>query len=98
MYVAVTTGVLCATVQAALLKGWLTAYQMTGWGWRIPFVIGALLGIYAFYLRRGLVENHAFREARQDDSAGRPSLVTGIWENRRAVLQVVGLSLGGTVL
>lgn len=112
MYVAVTTGVLFATVQAAVLKDVLTGDQMTGWGWRIPFVIGALLGIYAFYLRRGLQENEAFRKEKEHDeqvahadggkrtdaAAARPSLMSGIWENRRSVLRVVALTVGGTVL
>lgn len=95
MYIAVTVGVLGATLQAAGLKSVLTGEQMSGWGWRVPFVIGALLGVYAFYLRRGLAENPVFRK---ESGAQPPPLLRGIWQNRAAVLRVVGLTVGGTVL
>lgn len=95
MYVAVTVGVLAATLQAAGLKSVLSPEQMSGWGWRIPFVIGALLGIYAFYLRSGLQETTAFQK---EDAAPSQSMLRGIWENRASVLRVVGLTVGGTVL
>lgn len=95
MYVAVTTGVLFATLQAALLRSILPAEVMGDWGWRIPFIVGALLGVYAFYLRRGLTENAVY-SAHKDEP--RQSLVAGIWENRASVLRVIGLTVGGTVL
>lgn len=94
MYVSVTVGVLGATLQAAALESALTPAQMTGWGWRIPFVIGALLGIYAFYLRSGLRETSAFTRG----AAQRQPVRRSMWENRAAVLRVVGLTAGGTVL
>lgn len=98
MYVAVTIGVLFATVQAAVLQSVLDSEQMNTWGWRIPFAIGAVLGIYAFYLRRGLPETTAFRNAHADPPAGKQPMLRGIWQNRAAVLRVVGLTVGGTVL
>lgn len=98
MYVAVTIGVLLATVQAAALQGMLTDEQMTAWGWRIPFALGALLGIYAFYLRRGLPETTAFSNARDTPAPEKQSMLRGVWQNRIAVLRVVGLTVGGTVL
>ncbi len=96
MYVAVTLGVLFATVQAAVLQSLLSGDQMSAWGWRIPFAIGAVLGIYALYLRSGLPETTAFRNARS--SAQQQSMWQGIWENRAAVFRVIGLTVGGTVL
>lgn len=70
---------------------------MAEWGWRIPFIVGGLLGIYAFYLRRTLSETQAFHAVRAGESAERPSLVHDIWENRRAVVRVLGLIIGATV-
>ena len=38
--------------------------QLRAWGWRIPFVIGALLAIVALLMRRNLPETDDFIEAR----------------------------------
>lgn len=98
MYIAVTSGVLFATVQGAVLTGLLTESQMGAWGWRIPFIIGALLGVYAFYLRRKLSETSAFEQAAEEDTGSRPSLLRSIWEHRASALRVIGITMGGTVL
>ncbi|GAB4100646.1 MFS transporter [Sinomonas halotolerans] len=52
---------------AALLCWALTAglgsAAMNDWGWRIPFLVAAPLGIVAFYIRRRLDESPVFQEA-----------------------------------
>lgn len=51
---------------AALLCWGLTATlsteAMDAWGWRIPFLVAAPLGLVAFYIRRKLDESPLFRE------------------------------------
>lgn len=37
--------------------------QMLDWGWRVPFLVAAPLGLIAFYIRSKLSESPAFREA-----------------------------------
>ena len=98
MYIAVTCGVLLSTLQAAGLKTILDDQQMDDWGWRIPFALGAILGFYAFYLRRGLAESEAFREERIAADRHDRHVLADIWEHRTAVFRVVGLTVGGTVL
>ncbi len=66
-YVTLIGGQLIALgIQLILQKLLLTEEQLQEWGWRIPFVIGALLSIVALYLRKNLQETHAF-EARKDE-------------------------------
>src|SRR5262247_957137 len=56
-YVTLIGGQLCALVVLLLLQQvFLTADQLRTWGWRIPFVIGALLAIVALVMRRNLHE------------------------------------------
>ena len=56
-YVTLIGGQLCAIlVLPALQQVFLTAEQLRAWGWRIPFVIGALLAIVARLMRRNLHE------------------------------------------
>ncbi|MFD1213061.1 MFS transporter [Arthrobacter sp. GCM10027362] len=51
---------------AALLRWALTAglstEAMNSWGWRIPFLVAAPLGLVAFYIRSKLDESPLFRE------------------------------------
>jgi MFS family permease len=50
---------------ASLMLGFsvvLTDDQMTGWGWRLPFLVAAPLGLVGFYLRTRLQETPLFQE------------------------------------
>src|SRR3974390_1425518 len=63
-YVTLIGGQICALlVLLVLQKVFLTADEIRAWGWRIPFVIGALLAIIALVMRRTLDETEAFEEA-----------------------------------
>ena len=69
-YVTLIGGQLTAIIVLLLLqKVFLTPDQLKAWGWRIPFVIGAGLAIFAAVMRRKLHETEAFVEAAK---AGKP--------------------------
>jgi MFS family permease len=55
-------GILCSTLQIALLRIYLTADQFDAWGWRVPFWISLLLLIFGFLIRRSLEETPIFVE------------------------------------
>ena len=38
----------------------LTTEAMNAWGWRIPFLLGAAMGLYALIMRSRLHETDAF--------------------------------------
>src|ERR1700753_3327072 len=63
-YVTLIGGQLTAVIVLLLLqKVFLTTDELKAWGWRIPFVIGAVLAIFAAVMRRSLHETDAFVEA-----------------------------------
>jgi MHS family proline/betaine transporter-like MFS transporter len=49
-------GFVGGSLAAALIHRWLAPPAVQHWGWRIPFVLGAALGIWALSLRRHLEE------------------------------------------
>lgn len=71
------SGLIYGWVQLGLLVASLVAFftslaigreAMTEWGWRIPFLIGGVLGLIVFVLRRGLPETlHEARAASTED-------------------------------
>src|SRR5262245_60586109 len=65
-YVTLIGGQLTAIIVLLLLqKVFLTPEELKAWGWRIRFVIGAMLAIVAAVMRRGLHETEAFEEAKK---------------------------------
>ena len=94
-YVTLIGGQLCAILVLLVLQQvFLTPDQMRAWGWRIPFLIGAILAISALMMRRNLPETEAFIGARKP--ARRESSLRALFKYPRQVLIVVGLTAGGT--
>src|ERR1044072_8110279 len=55
-YVTLISGQLLASLLLVCLQAVMSSEQLTAWGWRIPFFIGAALAVVALYLRRSLAE------------------------------------------
>jgi MHS family alpha-ketoglutarate permease-like MFS transporter len=95
-YVTLIGGQLCAIVVLMLLQQvFLTADQLKAWGWRIPFVVGALLALVAIAMRRNLHETDDFVAAKKRGPRHESSL-KALMRYPREVLVVVGLTMGGT--
>ena len=95
-YVTLIGGQLCAILVLLLLQQvFLTPAQLKAWGWRIPFVVGALLAIIALVMRRTLHETDDFLAAKKRVMR-RESSITALMKYPREVLLVVGLTMGGT--
>ena len=56
----VVAGLLLGSAFAALLNTLLTPAQMADWGWRVPFLVGGLLGPIGIYMRRTIDETPAY--------------------------------------
>jgi MHS family alpha-ketoglutarate permease-like MFS transporter len=93
-YVTLIGGQLIALgIQMLLQKVFLTPEQLHAWGWRIPFVIGACLSLFALIIRRHMKETIQV----QKNNTKRGSVLTLLKEHPRAVLTVIGLTMGGTL-
>ena len=92
-YMTLIGGQLCAIFVAVILQAFLTEAELTAWGWRIPFVIGAILALVVYMLRRNLAETPSF----ENQAVDRPvSTARLLWkEHRRESILVGMLSAGG---
>lgn len=96
-YVTLIGGQLLALgIQLMLQKVWLTDAQMHDWGWRIPFVFGAILAVVALYLRKNLQETDAF-ENQKNHNSDKKGTIKALLKHPVAIIKVVGLTLGGTL-
>jgi len=94
-YVSLIGGQLAAVLVLLLLqKVFLTTEQLMDWGWRIPFVIGALLAVVAALMRKTLVETEAFES--RVKTAERKNPLKELLQYPRELALVVGLTMGGT--
>ena len=92
-YVTLIGGQLLALLVIVLLQSLLSDGELKAWGWRIPFVIGALTAVVALYLRRSLAET-ASQEAMHNKEAGS---LAGLLHHKRAVLTVLAFTMGGSL-
>ncbi|WP_447929747.1 MFS transporter [Sphingopyxis fribergensis] len=92
-YMTLCGGQLCAIFVAVVLQSFLTEAELTAWGWRVPFVIGALLALGVYLLRRNLAETPSFENQAVDRPVSTAKL---LWkEHRRESILVGMLSAGG---
>jgi len=99
-YVTLVMGHLLALAVLILLQRvFLSDAQLYEWGWRIPFAIGALAAVTALWLRRNMQETETFARSEQGDASHqkRQGTLRALFQHPRAVLTVIGLTMGGTL-
>ncbi|MGA5421190.1 MFS transporter [Streptomyces lavendulocolor] len=94
-YVSTTVGQLAASGVAAALVTGLGEGRMESWGWRVPFLLGAVLSLVGFWIRRGAEET--LREPAAGTGGPRPGLLDALRHHPRASLLICGITAGGTL-
>ncbi|MFG3249460.1 MFS transporter [Streptomyces sp. NPDC048187] len=92
-YVSTTAGQLVASGIATLLVDTLSEDRMNGWGWRVPFVFGAVLSLVGFWIRQGAQETRSTEQ----QGAPRPALFEALRRHPRESLLICGITAGGTI-
>lgn len=88
-------GQLLAVVVVVVVQLLLSEAQLKAWGWRIPFVVGAVTAVVALLLRRTLEETTT-AETRQAKGAG--SLGEIFRHHKAAFFTVLGYTAGGSLI
>ncbi len=82
-----TGGTLLGSAVAALTASLLTGEQLVEWGWRIPFLLGVILGGFTLFLRTGLDDSPA-----APHSEGGAPLVEAFRVEWRNILRAIALN------
>lgn len=54
-------GIVLGSIVSAILSSVLSNMQILHWGWRIPFLIGGVLGVIGYFLRKSFQESALFQ-------------------------------------
>jgi MHS family alpha-ketoglutarate permease-like MFS transporter len=94
-YVTLIGGQLLAVRVVVVLQAALTDDDIKEWGWRIPFIVGALTSLVALKLRSTLKETSTENSRNHEDAGDLGSLLR---KHRRAFLSVLGYTAGGSLI
>jgi len=94
-YVTLIAGQLLALLVLVALQFTLTPEELTAWGWRIPFLIGAVGAVFAFWVRRGIEETESFKNMKKRETPA------DTWRLMRShpkeFFFVLGMTMGGAL-
>jgi MHS family alpha-ketoglutarate permease-like MFS transporter len=96
-YISTGSAVLLASVIGFVLSKTMDKADLNSYGWRIPFVVGGMLGFAGFWLRRSLAETEQFEQNKVKAQKVRRPLLTTVREHPKAVGQLVGFTMLSTL-
>lgn len=88
--------VLLSGIIGLLVTRALRIDQLESWGWRLPFLLGAIVGPIGLYIRLRLVETPEFIRDRLENDRRQSSIVATLATFHRGIAIAFGLVLGGT--
>ena len=94
-YVTLIGGQLLAVLIVVILQFLLTDTELRAWGWRIPFVIGALAAVIALVLRRSLEETSSAADLANKEAGTLSNLFK---HHKAAFFTVLGYTAGGSLI
>ncbi|MFE1101522.1 MFS transporter [Nocardiopsis alba] len=85
----VTIGMLLSTIAFALVS-MLPDGAFEAWGWRLPFIASLVLVFVGLWIRKGLADTPAFREAKKSGNIAKLPIKDTLRDHWRSVLVAVG--------
>ena len=92
--ISIGLAILLATVTATLTTSLIPQPALADWGWRIPFLLGAVLSLYGVWLRRSLPETPAFQAVQRRQEIERHPLLRAVREFPRESIIVFVIQMG----
>ncbi|MFI9813576.1 MFS transporter [Saccharothrix variisporea] len=96
-YISTGSALLVASLLGLLLARTLSKADLAAFGWRIPFLIGGVLGLVGLWLRRSLEETEQFAHNKAKAERLRRPLTTTLREHPKAVGRLVGFTMLSTL-
>jgi metabolite-proton symporter len=94
----VPLGLLLSAGILALMAGIQTPADFERWGWRVPFLLSAILVIVGWYIRNRVTESPMFEAELEQAEAPTLPIMDVVRERPRAVLLGAGLRVGENIV
>jgi len=88
--------VLIGAILGTVLTRSLTPEALDGWGWRIPFLFGLIIGPLGLYIRRNLDETSTFLQSRRSSTGGQSS-GSLLASHVKEMFACLGMVVSGTI-
>jgi metabolite-proton symporter len=95
--VSVGGGFLLGSLSGTVLSFSLAPEELASWGWRVPFLLGIVVGGLGAYLRWRLADTPKFTEIEEHDAVAQTPLVEALQQYPRETATAFGLTLHNTV-
>src|SRR5262249_21950840 len=89
----VPAGLLLSTSVFAVVSSMLSETQFLAWGWRIPFLLSAVLIGVGLFIRLHLLETPVFTEMIQNRSEAHTPLVDAVKNYSRNIVLAMGMRM-----
>jgi MFS transporter, MHS family, proline/betaine transporter len=95
--VSVGAGFLLGSLSALVLNRGLAEDALLSWGWRVPFLLGILVGAVGAYMRWRLEDTPSFTDLSQQGAVAKTPLMETLTKYPRETALAFGLTLHNTV-
>jgi MHS family alpha-ketoglutarate permease-like MFS transporter len=96
-YISTGAAVLTASLLGYGLARTLDKAELASYGWRIPFLVGGVLGLVGLWMRRSLEETEQFEHNKAKAQQLKRPLLTTLREHPKAVGRLVGFTMLSTL-
>ncbi|MDP9412920.1 MAG: MHS family MFS transporter [Pseudomonadota bacterium] len=93
----VPAGNLLAVAVLAVLAAFQSDVDFVAWGWRVPFILSAVLVVIGWWIRTAVAESSTYRVAKQAEPLPKVPALDVIRESPKGVLIGAGLRLGENI-
>jgi MHS family proline/betaine transporter-like MFS transporter len=90
-------GVFIAGAVISVTTAILSTEVMAAWGWRVPFIIGMVIGFFGLYIRLKVPETPEFAKAEEAKEISQTPLAESWRTEKIGLLILSGLACGGNV-
>lgn len=97
--VSVNVGMLLGSVTGVLLTTFMAEDILYAWGWRIPFIIGGIIGLIGLYMRVNMEETPEFKEVKEEQKhqEEKPNILITLLHTYKEMLVCIGITVFWTV-
>ncbi len=86
-------GIVLASAVISLISSNLSTEQFVSWGWRIPFLLGIVNGIVAYYLKKNVQESKTFRDLKKSGNISNAPINEALSNHCRELLLILGITI-----